>query len=502
MKKNLYSFFIFILVLTSFQLEAEAANNERQIQDEIIYNIMVDRYHNGDYELDDQIDVNDPLAYHGGDLQGIIDKLDEYEELGYTAISISPIMANAPKGYHGYWIEDFYEVEEQFGEMADLHRLVEEAHDRGIKVIMEIVTSYIAPSHPIAEDPERENWINGEMDVTTDWSENVEVLNQENPEVQDFLIDVATYWMEETDIDGFKLHAADQADPDFLETLTAEIESNQDQFYLLADVLDPDAETSHLLENSAIDAVDNYQMFEAITEVLSQPGNEVSDIYQAYEEHATEKDILFADDFSTQRFTQLIGENGRNPLTAWSLALTYMYTSPSVPSILQGSEIPMGGTDIEETRSLVPFNSGESDFTELYNRISSLRMQYPALIHGDFEMAGSSGAMSIFKRTLDNEVLYIAINNDVETQVVALEDIDEGMQLRGFMEDHTVRSNDEGEYQVGLARESVEIFTVQPDAGLNWSFIFFVAGVFILFITAIIILSRKQKERETEKHNE
>ncbi|MFA1818977.1 alpha-amylase family glycosyl hydrolase [Virgibacillus oceani] len=502
MKKMLFSFLIFLLVLTSFQPEAEAANGERQVKDEIIYNIMVDRYHNGDYELDDQIDVNDQLAYHGGDLQGIIDKLDEYEELGYTAISISPIMANAPKGYHGYWIEDFYELEAQFGEMADLHRLVEEAHDRGIKVIMEFVSNYIASSHPIAEDPEREDWVKGEMDVTTDWSENVEVLNQENPEVQDFLIDVAIYWMEETDIDGFKLHAADQADPAFLETLTAEIESNNDHFYLLADVLDPDAETSHLLENPAIDAVDNYQMFEVITAVFSQAGNEVSDIYQAYEEHATEKDILFVDDFYTQRFTQLIGENGRNPLTVWSLALAYMYTSPGAPSILQGSEIPMGGTEIEETRSLVPFNNGESDFTEFYNRISSLRMQFPALIHGDFEMVGSSGAMSIFKRTLDNEALYIAINNDVETQVVTLDDIGEGMQLRGFMEDHTVRANDEGEYQVGLARESVEIFTVQPDAGLNWSFISFVAGSFVLFITAIIILSRKQKDRETTGNNE
>src|SRR5699024_1669644 len=123
------------------------------------------------------------------DIQGIIEKLNEYEELGYTAISLSPIMANAPDGYHGYWIENFYEIDEQFGDMDDLHTLIEEAHERDIKVILELVTNYVASSHPIVDDPEKADWLNGEMNVTADWSGNVEVLNQSNQEVQDFLID-------------------------------------------------------------------------------------------------------------------------------------------------------------------------------------------------------------------------------------------------------------------------------------------------------------------------
>src|SRR5690625_2195048 len=105
--------------------------------------------------------------------------------------------------------------------------------------------------------------------------------------------------MEETDIDGFKLHAADQSDPSFLENFTSEIKSNNDHFYLLADVLDPDAEIAHLQENPALDAVDNYDMLKTITDVFSQAGNPVSDIYEAYEEYGTEKDILFVDDLYT-----------------------------------------------------------------------------------------------------------------------------------------------------------------------------------------------------------
>lgn len=502
MKKILFSFLIFLLTLLPLHTKAAPLGEERQLQDEIIYQILVDRYNNGDHKLDEQVDVDDPEAYHGGDFQGIMDRLDDYEELGYTAISLSPIMENAPQGYHGYWIEDFYEVEAQFGNMDNLHTLVDEAHARGIKVILELVTNYAASSHPFADDPERENWFQEEMNVTTDWSENTAVLNQENPEVQDYLMDVADYWMEETDIDGFMLHAADQADPEFLETLTAKIKEDNDHFYLLADVLDPEAEITHLQENPAIDAVDNYPMQEAITEVFAQAGNPVSEIYEAYEEHGTEKDILFVDDFYTERFTQMFSENYRNTLTTWSLALAYMYTSPGVPLLLQGSELPMLGKDIEETRSLVPFHSGEAELTEFHNRISSLRMQFPALVYGEFELAGSSGAMSIFKRTLDNEEMYIAINNDVETQVVTLDEIDEGMQLRGYIEDHTVRANDHGDYNVGLARESIEVFSVHPDTGLNWGFIAFVGGVFLLFIAGVITLSRKQKQREQAEKNE
>mgnify|MGYP001172732635 FL=1 len=498
MKKIIFSFFIILLFINLIPPAAKAAEGESRIQGEIIYNILVDRYNNGDFERDDQVDVEDPYAYHGGDLQGVIRKMDEYHELGYTVLSLSPIMENAPDGYHGYWIEDFYEVEEQFGEMDDLRELIEEAHDREMKVILELVTNYVASSHPITADPEKEDWIDGEMTVETDWTENAAALNQENPEVQEYLIDVASHWMEETDIDGFKLHAADQADPAFIENLTSELKNNNNNFYVLADILDPDADIGHLQENPNIDAVDNYHMMEAITGVFAEEKHPVSEIYQAYEEYGTEKDIIFVDDFYTERFTQLFAENGRNSMTTWTLALTYMYTSPGVPSLLQGSELPMFGKEIEDTRELVPFHSGEPDLDEFHNRISSLRAQFPALAHGGFELAGSSGAMSIMKRTLDGEELYIAINNDTETQVVTLDGIDEGMQLRGFLEDHTVRENDNGEFKVGLARESAEVFRVQPDTGINWGFISFVAGVFILFVVAVIILSRKQKQREAQ----
>src|SRR5699024_11262213 len=80
------------------------------------------------------------------------------EEHGFTAVSLSPIMANADRGYHGYWVEDFYEVEEEFGSMEDVKTLVSKAHDKGMKVILELPLNYIAKSSPLVEDADKQDW--------------------------------------------------------------------------------------------------------------------------------------------------------------------------------------------------------------------------------------------------------------------------------------------------------------------------------------------------------
>lgn len=483
------SFMFFIYVPT--MVEAD----ETSIQDEVFYRILVDRYNNLNVERDKQIDLNNPKAYHGGDLEGITDRLDTFEELGYTSIILSPIMANAPDGYHGYWIEDFYNVEQQFGDMESLQKLIDEAHEREIKVVLELVTKYVAKSHPIVTNPSKADWIDRDAQVNTAWGENVVALNQENEAVQDYLVNVAKYWKEETDVDGFQLHAADQASPSFLNLLSNEMKQSDENFYLLADVLEGKSDVTTLQENQHIDAVENHNAQQAMRDVFSKPGVSPENIYEETMEDDT-IDMLFMDDQSMERFTQTLAENGRNPLTAWKLALTFLYSMPDVPVIYQGSHLPMYGSTLDEVQRMVEFNSGDKELTEFFNRISSLRQEFPALRRGNYEMVGTDGAMSVFKRTYDGQTMYIAINNDVKTRSVTITDVEEGKELRGYLSDQTFRANGNGEYRVGLDREMVEIFSVEEDTGLNWWFIGFIIGIFLLFIVGIVVLSRKQKKKE------
>ena len=137
---------------------------------EQFYFVMTDRFANGDPSNDDAglsgdrlstgLDATDKGFYHGGDIRGLIDNLDYIEELGTTAIWLTPSFTNKPvqgspgqesAGYHGYWITDFTNIDPHLGSNADLEELIDLAHGRGIKVFFDIITNHTADVIDYAE---------------------------------------------------------------------------------------------------------------------------------------------------------------------------------------------------------------------------------------------------------------------------------------------------------------------------------------------------------------
>ncbi len=117
-------------------------------RDEVIYQILVDRFDNGDRGNDQGVDSGNLARYQGGDWQGIIDRMGYLQELGVTTLWISPVVRNVDTdanvdGYHGYWAQDFGDVNPHFGTLATLQELVREAHGRDMKVIIDIVTNHV-----------------------------------------------------------------------------------------------------------------------------------------------------------------------------------------------------------------------------------------------------------------------------------------------------------------------------------------------------------------------
>jgi len=493
--------FTLVVLLTFFSVplaQASAEEENSHLQEEIIYYLFVDRFNNGDYERDEAVDVEDPKAYHGGDIQGITLRLNELLEIGVSTLVLSPIMKNAPDGYHGFWVDDFYEIDEQFGSMEDFHELVEEAHEREMKVVLELPINYMSETAEVNDD-----WVT-EPALTEegpDWMENAVQLDQSLPEVQEELLQVADFWMEETDIDGFQLHGVDQASPEFLTLLSEHIKEKDPNFYLIGNIFLNDMDTGELLETTEIDAVSNESLYEALRDVFAEVDRPVSDLYDAWENSEKEQGIIYADDIYSKRFTHVFAENGRNPLTVWKMALTFMYTTPGTPAILQGSEYAMYGVSPEDTQRLVDFHAGEPELKEFHDRLANLKEQFPALSHGDFELVDSSESMSVFKRTYEDQIMYIAINNSSTSQDIVLSDLEPGLQLRGYLADNIFRENEEGDYRIGIPRESVEVFAVEEDQGLNWGLIGFAGSVLLLFVIAVIYLSVKDKKREANKES-
>lgn len=463
------------------------------ISDEIIYSIFVDRFNNGDQQPSNQMNVDDPAAYHGGDLQGIIDKLDYIKELGFTTISLSSIMQNAKGGYHGYWIDDFLKVNDQFGTMKDLQRLVKEAHKRNLKVLLEFVPNYAAPTHPFAKDPDK-TLANDITDDSLGLDQAVR-LNPENAEVKQMLLDAGDFWLDKADIDGYNVHAVDQTPPQFLKAFVDHLKSKKPDIFLTGSVLNAD-DLSKESYDAGIPLIANPAMQASMADVFSHVGTPVDKLYQQWETAGKNNDLLYIDNKFTKRFTQKIVDNGQNPVTAWKLALAYMYTTPGVPLVYQGSEIPMDGETVEAGNRLVQFNHKDEDMGDFFTKMTSLRTRFPVLRDGDFELAGSNGAMSVFKRSDGQETMYIAINNDTGTKAVTIDDVPNGMQLTGLLGDNIVRKDQDGNYKLGIDRESVEVYVVEKDTGLNWLFIGMIVGVFVIFILAVVLLSRKQRKNK------
>ena len=154
---------------------AQSNTLNRPVEDDVIYFMLPDRFENGDRSndrgglsggrLDHGYDPEHKGFYHGGDLQGLISRLDYLEELGVTAIWLGPIYKNKPvqgapgfesAGYHGYWITDFTDVDPHFGTREDLRAFVDAAHARDMKVILDIITNHTADviAYRECHDPE------------------------------------------------------------------------------------------------------------------------------------------------------------------------------------------------------------------------------------------------------------------------------------------------------------------------------------------------------------
>jgi alpha-amylase len=128
--------------------EIELATHVEDWRDEVIYQLLVDRFANGDAGNDHRVDLSAMGKYHGGDWRGVEEQLPYLDALGVTTLWISPVVKNVDEdagfdGYHGYWAQDLTAPNPHFGDLAALRRLVNAAHERGMKVIVDIVTNHL-----------------------------------------------------------------------------------------------------------------------------------------------------------------------------------------------------------------------------------------------------------------------------------------------------------------------------------------------------------------------
>lgn len=427
-----------------------------------IYQIMTDRFANGDTSNDQGADPGHSDRFHGGDWQGVLQRMDYLKELGVDCIWLSCPYENdtdffGTDGYHGYWPHDFRSVEKRFGSKEKLKELVDRAHDNGMKVMLDVVVNHTGYNHPAVKDPQFRDWFHrdGARNPLSQFGlENGSLaglpdLKQENPEVSHYLIDVHTKWIEDSDVDGFRVDAIRHVPEKFLQEFDTALKAKKEGFVTIGEVFWNDPYYLAGYQNGTQDSLFDFPLMEAMRDVFGgNPDMTLKERWTQFQEtkqhnfgqaimdltkqggqsmeklskvlakdHAYDNPRLLStilDNHDTGRFLSHAGGD-RDKL---KLAAAFLYGVRGTPSIYYGTESGMEG-QMGENRQDMRFDT-DPELKAHFRKLIAMRKESPALNLGTQQELLVTGETYAFTRVLPGEEVVCCYNNGEEETTVAL----------------------------------------------------------------------------------
>lgn len=455
-----------------------SAENTKELKDESIYDVLVDRYFNKSGANDYEVTATDPEAFNGGDFAGLADQILHVKDMGFTVLSIGPVFAT--ESYDGQQVVDYSQFERHFGTEEEFVNLLETVHDNDMKLMIDIPTQNVSSSHFwVADNPE---WFTENEDGTY-------ALDTANSDAQQALIEVASGFIQQYDIDGLRLQKTEQIDPEFIEIFSQEIKELKD-IYILSDAeMEPTAGLDAVVQPGVEDILRNsYKNFDAGTSEL--PGLLES----------SEGNLIQADSLRGSRFTSDIVAAQGFPPTRMRLLFTQLLTMPGIPVVQYGSEIAMSGESLPEAHQLMNM-AVEEELIDHINNLNSLRNSSQAMRTGELEILHEEDGWLIYKRSNDEETWIIAINNSSVTKSFNLpaQVVGSDKQLRGLFENDIVRQEANGDYRITLDREIGETFHVIEEQGFNKAYIGALAVLYVVFMLFLWVVWRKGRQRKADE---
>ncbi len=350
---------------------------------------------------------------YGGDLQGIINKLDYLNELGINGLYMTPIFK--ARSIHKYDTTDYYEVDELFGDREKLRLLVDSAHQRGIKVMFDGVFNhtgtdffawkdiieygrksvffdwYMINNFPFGEEPHKTK--HGDYYAFA-FGDDMPKLNTNNPEVITYLVDVVKHWIKEFGIDGLRIDVANEVSHQFCKQLRREIKAMKSDFYILGEIWH---DAMNWLRNDEFDSVMNYPLTGTISNFWLDNNmprqrlyNQINKSYTMYMQQTN--DVLFnlLDSHDTQRMFNRVGGN----LDFFYQQLMLMFVMPGSPCIYYGTEIALEGEHDPDCRRCMPWDNIEAGYYDeriaMVKKIIALRKEQPCLRSRNFHFEQNS----------------------------------------------------------------------------------------------------------------
>lgn len=439
------------------------------VKDAVFYQIFPDRFaKSGSVRKSTNLEPWDskptPHGYKGGDLRGVIEHLDHIQSLGATAIYFCPIFQSGAN--HRYHTHDYYQIDPMLGGNAALTDLLEAAHARGMKVVLDGVFNHASRGffqfHDILE--------NGSQSAYIDWFHvkgfplgayeskdppNYDAwwgypalpkFNTATAAVREFLWEIAEYWIAQG-VDGWRLDVPNEIDDDgFWQEFRRRVKSANKDAYIVGEIW---GDATRWLQGDQFDAVMNYpftrlalgfcgaktlqqsvikdtgysDMLPVNAEDLAARAEELLK-HHPWEITLAQLNLLGSHD--TPRVITVVKD-----VQAVKLATVLQMTFPGVPCIYYGDEIGLEGGRDPDCRRAFPWNEREwnTDLLEFTRTCTSLRLNHPALQRGAYRTLYATGMTYAFERSLERTRIVTVINADAGAVTVTLEP---GMYLDAF----------------------------------------------------------------------
>ncbi|QNL49420.1 glycoside hydrolase family 13 protein [Olivibacter sp. SDN3] len=353
---------------------------------DFIYLLMPDRFANGDPKNDvvENMRENslnrDSMYYrHGGDLQGVMDKLDYLQDLGVTAVWMTPVLTNDMEqaSYHGYANTENYQIDPRLGSNDEYKRLGEELHKRQMKLVHDVVPNHVGLNHWTVLDKPMTDWVHqwdeytnttykdqtiydpyaAEADtkkMTDGWFvPSMPDMNQSNPFVQNYIIQSHIWWIEYAGIDGFRIDTYPYNDLDFMAKWSKSLNDEYPNFTCFGETwVHGVANQAYFTQGKTLgqpfdthlQGVTDFQLQYAISDALNNKMDWTGGVNKLYTTLATDfvyqdptRNVVFLDNHDMSRFFSVIGED----IDKYKSAMAWLLTTRGIPQIYYGAEILM-----------------------------------------------------------------------------------------------------------------------------------------------------------------
>ena len=347
-----------------------------------------------------------PMDDLHGDFRGIIDHLDHIQDLGIDVIYMTPSFKS--NSCHKYDTIDYYEIDPSFGTKEELKELVQKAHDRGMKVVMDAVFNHTGKEFfafkDILEKGEKSKYLDwyyiDELPLKGKWGEipnflcfgyygGMPKLNLKNPEVEKYITDVACYWIRECDIDGWRLDVGDEISHFFWKRFRRAIKAVKKEMLIIGEIWHY---AGDFLEGDEWDTVMNYPFYLNLIDLLADEKISVSQFVQnlGYLKGRLHKKCYplmwnLIDSHDTARFLHLCKDNKKKQ----HLAAAFQLLLPGMPMIYYGDEYAMPGANDPDCRRGMYWDEEYQDkeMFEWYKRLLQVRKAHTCIVEGELAEA-------------------------------------------------------------------------------------------------------------------